>query len=124
MNQTFETFKKNAHKPCLYILVADQSPSKVTKAYWVNFFNQETACIHGPEKYAKLYNYPLVYIDIKREKRGFYHVELEVLCENPRELAEGEVTKIYMNRLEQSIRENPEGWLWTHRRWKRKRKPA
>ncbi|WP_173074813.1 lysophospholipid acyltransferase family protein [Tenuifilum thalassicum] len=124
MNQTFETFNKNAGKPCLYILVADQSPSKVAKAHWVNFFNQDTACIHGPEKYAKLYNYPLVYIDIKREKRGFYHVELEVLCENPRELAEGEVTKIYMNRLEQSIRENPEGWLWTHRRWKRKRKPA
>lgn len=120
-NQTFDTFQKYKHKPCIYILVADQSPSNLSKAYWINFFNQDTACIHGPEKYAKMYNYPVIYIDIKRVKRGYYTVELSVLCDKPNELQDGELTAAYMHRLEQSIRENPESWLWTHRRWKRKR---
>jgi len=120
-NQTFDTFQKYKHKPCIYILVADQSPSNLSKAYWINFFNQDTACIHGPEKYAKMYNYPVIYIDIKRVKRGYYTVELSVLCDKPNELKDGELTAAYMHRLEQSIRENPESWLWTHRRWKRKR---
>ena len=120
-NQTFDTFQKYKHKPCIYILVADQSPSNLSKAYWINFFNQDTACIHGPEKYAKMYNYPVIYIDIKRVKRGYYTVELSVLCDKPNELQDGELTAAYMHRLEQSIRENPENWLWTHRRWKRKR---
>lgn len=120
-NKTFETFQANKNKPCIFILVADQSPSNLSKAYWVNFFNQETACIHGPEKYARLYNYPVLYIDIVRESRGFYTVELSVLCENPASLSEGEITTMYMRRMEQSIRLNPESWLWTHRRWKRKK---
>lgn len=120
-NKTFETFLNNKNKPCIYILVADQSPSDVSKAYWINFFNQETACIHGPEKYAKKYNYPVVYIDIKRVQRGYYTVELNILCDNPRQMKDGELTMAYMKRLEKSIRENPESWLWTHRRWKRKR---
>lgn len=120
-NQTYGTFQKYKHKPCIYILVADQSPSNVSKAYWINFFNQDTACIHGPEKYAKMYNYPVVYIDIKRVKRGYYTVELSVLCDKPNELKDGELTAAYMHKLEESIRESPESWLWTHRRWKRKR---
>lgn len=120
-NKTFETFQANKNKTCIYILVADQSPSNLSKAYWINFFNQETACIHGPEKYARLYNYPVLYIDIVRESRGFYTVELSLLCENPASLPEGEITTIYMRRLEESIRRNPESWLWTHRRWKRKK---
>jgi len=120
-HQTYDTFQKYKHKPCIYILVADQSPSNVSRAYWINFFNQETACIHGPEKYAKMYNYPVVYIDIKRVKRGYYTVELSVLCDKPNELKDGELTAAYMHKLEESIRKSPESWLWTHRRWKRKR---
>ena len=81
----------------------------------------ETACIHGPEKYAKMYNYPIIFIDIQRVKRGFYEIELSTLVENPIELTNGEITKLYMNKLEEVIRKNPENWLWSHRRWKHKR---
>ena len=119
--KTYETFQKNKNKPCIYLLVADQSPSKVAKAYWINFFNHETACIHGPEKYAKMYNYPVIYIDIKRVFRGYYTVELSVLCDKPNQMNDGEITAAYMRKLEASIRKSPESWLWTHRRWKRKK---
>ena len=119
-SSTFETFEKYQNEKCIYLLVADQSPSKSSsyKAYWIKFFAVETACIHGPEKYAKMYNYPVVFIDIKRVNRGFYEIELTTLVENPSELANGELTQRYMNKLEEVIRRNPESWLWSHRRWK------
>lgn len=121
-SNTFETFGKYQNRKCIYLLVADQSPSNQSLAYWIKFFNMETACIHGPEKYAKMYNYPVVFIDIRRVKRGFYEIELSTLVENPIELADGELTRIYMNKLEEVIRRNPESWLWTHRRWKHAKK--
>lgn len=120
-SSTYETFQKYENEKCIFILVADQSPSRSSKAYWINFFNQETACIHGPEKYARIYNYPVIFIDIQRVKRGFYEIELTTLTDNPADLKEGELTQIYMEKLETVIRRNPESWLWTHRRWKHKR---
>lgn len=120
-SSTFETFQKHKYEKCIFILVADQSPSKSSKALWINFFNQETACIHGPEKYARMYNYPVIYIDIQRVKRGFYEIELSPITDNPANLKDGELTQLYMNKLEEVIRKNPENWLWTHRRWKRKK---
>ncbi|HPD96470.1 MAG TPA: lysophospholipid acyltransferase family protein [Tenuifilaceae bacterium] len=119
--QTYDTFNKYRHEPCFFLLVADQSPSRVNKAYWINFLNQDTACIHGPEKYAKLYNYPVVFIDIQRKARGEYTVELTPLTDDPCQLPDGELTKLYMGKLEERIIEHPESWLWTHRRWKKKR---
>jgi KDO2-lipid IV(A) lauroyltransferase len=121
ITETESYFEETMAQTCLYILVADQSPSNITKAFWVNFLNQDTPCLHGPEKYAHLYNYPLFFIKIERVKRGHYTVKAELLCENPRLLKSGEVTQLYMEKLEEVIRENPSGWLWSHRRWKRKR---
>jgi len=120
-SSTFDTFRKYQNQKCIYLLVADQSPSNTSLSFWINFFNMETACIHGPEKYAKMYNYPVIFIDIQRVKRGFYEIELSTLVENPIELTNGEITKLYMNKLEEVIRKNPENWLWSHRRWKHKR---
>lgn len=121
--KTYETFHIYKNIPCIYLLVSDQSPSPkdIQKAHWVTFLNQDTPCIHGPEKYAKMYNYPVVYIDIQRIARGKYEIEFSLLCDNPTEQAEGEITKMYMKKIEEVITKNPCSWLWTHRRWKRKR---
>lgn len=121
IEKTESFFEENMDKTYLYILVADQSPSDLVKAFWVDFFKQDTPCLHGPEKYSHLYNYPLVFIDIQRSKRGYYSVQFSKLQDNPRLLKPGEVTSIYMNKLEKTIKTNPSAWLWSHRRWKRKR---
>ncbi|HOP04222.1 MAG TPA: hypothetical protein PL017_07115 [Tenuifilaceae bacterium] len=121
IENTEEFFEEKMDKPYLYILVADQSPSDLEKAFWVTFFNQDTPCLHGPEKYSHLYNYPLIFIDIQRYKRGYYAVCFTKLEESPRTLKLGEVTRLYMNQLESTIKTNPSDWLWSHRRWKRKR---
>ncbi|HPX05120.1 MAG TPA: hypothetical protein PLC17_04215 [Tenuifilaceae bacterium] len=120
--KTAEIFESTQKTPCIYILVADQSPVDLEKAYWLTFLNQETACLHGPEKYAKKYNYPVVYIDIQRKRRGFYEIYLSELVGTPQKQPEGKITETYMRRMEQSIKQTPHAWLWTHRRWKRTRK--
>ncbi|MFC2104165.1 lysophospholipid acyltransferase family protein [Bacteroidota bacterium] len=119
--KTTETFENFKNQTCIFLLVADQSPSDVHKAYWNNFLNQDTACLHGPEKHAKNNNYPIIYLNIQRIKRGYYVVIAEKLIENPSKLPDGEITKMYMNKLEEIIVQKPEDWLWSHNRWKRKR---
>jgi len=119
--KTTETFESLKNQTCIFLLVADQSPSSTKKAIWVDFLNQDTACLHGPEKHARANNYPVIYLHIKRVRRGYYELKAEILIENPSELEEGEVTRRYMNKLEQILKEKPEDWLWSHKRWKRKR---
>jgi Kdo2-lipid IVA lauroyltransferase/acyltransferase len=121
INDTAAVFKNNWGEPAAFYMIADQSPSSARLAYWVNFLNQDTATIHGPEKYARIYNMPVVYCDIQKKSRGNYEVEFILLCENPKETKTGEITAKFMNMLEDKIRQEPQYYLWSHRRWKHKR---
>ncbi len=115
-------FKKYVKKEVLFVMIADQSPSNLNKAIWVNFFGRETAFLHGPEKYAYEYNLPVFFIEVKRLKRGYYEYELQLLTDTPQLLEHGEITRRYAQMVEMEIRKKPENWLWSHRRWKHSKK--
>jgi KDO2-lipid IV(A) lauroyltransferase len=100
--------------------VADQTATK-KDAYWTTFLNQETAVFTGPEKLARKFNYPVVYMKIDRPKRGYYQVTPELLCAEPNAAGPDQISEMFTKRLEQDIIENPTTWLWSHRRWKHKR---
>jgi KDO2-lipid IV(A) lauroyltransferase len=119
--KTYSAFEKHNERPNVYVMVADQSPSKLKKSYWVDFLNQDTACIHGPELYARKFGIPVYYFDIQPVKRGFYEVTFIEIATDTQSLHEGEITKRYMKTLEQKIIANPPYWLWSHKRWKRTR---
>ena len=104
-----------------HLMIADQSPTHRETATWIPFLNQDTACFSGYEKLAKHYNYPVFFIDFHRLKRGYYQNTITELVKNPRKMAEGEIIRLFMNRLEKRIIEEPENWLWSHKRWKKKR---
>jgi len=55
-------------------------------------------------------------------RRGYYEVEFVNLCENPGDLNPGALTELHTRYLEEQIRQYPEYWLWSHRRWKHHRK--
>jgi len=118
---TAQAFADSQKQASAIILMADQSPSKVAKAHWVNFLNRDTACIHGPAKYAKRYNYPILYFDVQRIKRGHYTMRLSTLIDNPEKYSELAITQAYMKKLEGIITQMPANWLWTHKRWKKQR---
>lgn len=43
------------------------------------------------------------------------------MTETPKQTAEGEITELFVRRLEQTIRRAPAYWFWSHKRWKLKR---
>jgi len=123
MFETSETFKKYKDIPSVFLMAADQSPGRkyIENAHWVTFLGRDTAFLHGPEKYAKNNNYPVMYVDVQRIRRGYYEVELSILADNPLELKDGELTARFASKLESVINKEPANWLWSHNRWKLKR---
>lgn len=102
--------------------IADQRPELTEHAYWDTFLERETDFLQGTEKIAQKLNYPVVFAEVIRKKRGYYEIFLEILCENPATSKEGEITFKFVRRLEKQIRANPELWLWSHNRWKHQKK--
>ncbi|HUQ66539.1 MAG TPA: lysophospholipid acyltransferase family protein, partial [Flavitalea sp.] len=104
-------------------LIADQVPGDASKAYWMNFFGKPTPFIRGPERGAAAGNLTVLFANIYKIKRGYYHLYYELCTNEAATLPKGEITRRYVRFLEKSIREHPEMWLWSHRRWKKEWKP-
>ncbi|MEO6718842.1 MAG: lysophospholipid acyltransferase family protein [Ferruginibacter sp.] len=111
-------------KQYLIALGADQSPLDSENAYWLPFLNQPTGFAKGPEKYARGQNIPVVMMTTTRPKRGHYHFEYFLLSEDPKSLPDGELIRRYVHHLEKNIHLQPDLYLWSHKRWKRKWDPA
>ena len=116
-NNTLREMVANRSKITATAFIADQTASP-ENAYWTNFLNQDTAVFTGPEKLAKKFNYPVVYMNVKRLKRGYYQVNPELLVEDPSTAADNEILEKFTKRLEAEINLNPATWLWSHKRWK------
>jgi KDO2-lipid IV(A) lauroyltransferase len=119
MSQAGKAVIQQKGKPTIFVLIADQTPSDIKNAHWVNFLNQETPFLNGMDKLARQTGYPVFYFEIKRLRRGRYEVHFYPLCEAKETLIEGETTRRFAAALERTIQENPANWLWSHRRWKR-----
>lgn len=109
-------------KYCM-VFVADQNAGEPDKAYWSKFLNRLAPFVTGPEKSARLNNCVVLFVKFLKLKRGFYHAELIKLTDAPRNLKEGALTRLMIDQVEISIKENPSNYLWSHRRWKHEFKP-
>ncbi|MFW5687744.1 MAG: lysophospholipid acyltransferase family protein [Bacteroidota bacterium] len=99
-------------------LIADQTPPP-DNAFWVDFLNQPTPFYKGTEVLSQKFNTPLIWGSVKRVKRGYYRIELELITDEPTAFKKpGELTRLHVSFLERDIRNQPEAWLWSHRRWK------
>lgn len=118
-----EVFLENEEKkiPSAYMLLSDQSPNDTYKCFWTTFLNQDTGVIFGGEYFAKKYNYPVFYYKVNKERRGYYSFDIIPLSLNPQEEGYSQITQKYVSLLEDTIKENPPYWLWSHKRWKHKR---
>ena len=77
--------------------------------------------LFGAEKYSKDNNWPVIYVTINKIKRGFYEVVYSLVTENPKKEPHGKITKDFTKLIENDIVNNPQYWLWSHKRWKHKR---
>jgi KDO2-lipid IV(A) lauroyltransferase len=99
----------------------DQTPTKNEIQYWTTFLNQDTPVYLGPAKIASKFNMAVLFLNIQKVKRGYYRAKLELLIENAGGLTESYITEKHVRRLDELIRQRPEFWIWSHRRWKHKR---
>lgn len=99
--------------------VADQYPGYGhDKKYPTKFLNQDTVFFFGSNQLAILTQYPAVFYEIKKVKRGYYEAWPVKISEPPYARESTEPIARYVEAVENSIRKNPSNWLWTHNRWK------
>lgn len=98
--------------------VADQSPRLAKAHYWPMFLGHEIPFFTGVEQMAKKYDTPILYLDVRKLKRGFYEATFQVLAEKPNEFPDFEITAAFAKALEKQIRDEPQYYLWTHKRFK------
>ncbi len=104
-------------------LAADQNPGHPASAWWFNFFGKPTPFIKGPARGAANNRTVVIFGFIHKPKRGFYEALFSVAEENPQESTQQELTRKFVRYLEEVIRQYPDMWLWSHRRWKWEWKP-
>ncbi|MCK4562637.1 MAG: lysophospholipid acyltransferase family protein, partial [Flavobacteriaceae bacterium] len=112
------TIHKEEHVLALYGLLSDQSPKLSKTHYWSDFMGVNVPVHTGAEMLSKKYNYPVIYFKTERIKRGYYESTVEVLAKNPQDFKNYEITDIFLQKLENQIRNNPEYYFWTHKRFK------
>ncbi|WP_185955167.1 lysophospholipid acyltransferase family protein [Solitalea koreensis] len=118
MKSTLRKLTEYKGKPYILLLAGDQYPGKGEGVYKTSFLNQTTYVHLGTEKTAKMTDSAVVFGDIRRKSRGFYEVTYVSLIDKPQNTAPGEITELHVRYLEKIIRESPDTWLWSHRRWK------
>ena len=109
---------KNRRTPRVLALLADQSPGKRETIHLTQFLNQTTAFFMGPATLARLTKYPVYFARTQRLSQGHYLAELLTFCAEPGTMSESELIEIYVALAEETIRLQPESYLWTNRRWK------
>ncbi|MFI3289643.1 MAG: lysophospholipid acyltransferase family protein [Rikenellaceae bacterium] len=103
-------------------LLADQNPPLVPNSYWHTFLNQDTIFFDGGEKMALRIPIPVNFVYQRRVSPGRYELCIKPLWDGVESVEPNEITCRYVKMLEQTIRETPYMWLWSHKRWKRSRK--
>ncbi|UII22742.1 lysophospholipid acyltransferase family protein [Fulvivirga ligni] len=120
-NQILRAILKTKHRLRALGIVADQSPRRNSPKYWTEFMNQETAFYIGSEQIAQAANFPVYFFRVTKPKRGHYEVELVKLADPPYDKQSHNILEAYIKETERLIRDQPEGYLWSHKRWKLKR---
>jgi len=67
---------------------------------------------------------PVLYVAMRRIRRGYYSVHLSVLAEPPYDVGSDVlISERYARTLEQEILANPSDWLWLQKKWKYPKPP-
>ncbi|KRT15311.1 lauroyl acyltransferase [Pedobacter ginsenosidimutans] len=118
MRQTLRGMATYKNEPTLLCFASDQSPTREETKYFVDFLHQQTAALLGVEKIAKSTKRPIYYFKVSVVKKGYYHVEVLPMCLDPANMDEFAITNLHFKFLENIIKEQPQYWLWSHKRWK------
>lgn len=111
-----------AGTPRAYGLIADQTPPPSQRKHWTRMLNRDTAFFVGAESITKFLDATVLYVDMRRVRKGHYAVRFTVLAEPPYESEvgpdESPIMEAFARQLERAVIERPAQWLWVQKRWK------
>ena len=117
----FAEWKRDNHTFITGFL-SDQRPRKSNQTYFINFLGRKTEFIGGTEDVARKFKLAVLYFDTTRLRRGYYSSTIKMITDDASSMPDGEITRIYAENLEHTIRRYPAAYLWSHNRWRLPRK--
>lgn len=109
---------KQEKQSMLVGFLSDQRPPRNVNQYWTKFLNQDTNVQNGMERIAKHLGCSIVYLDIKKVKRGYYVAKIFVITPDASDEPDNLIMERYIRKLEESVIRDPALYLWSHNRWK------
>ena len=103
-----------------YGLIADQTPKhRNDPRHWTRFLGRDAAFFKGAGKIAQFLDARVLYVTMRRLRRGYYSVRLSILADPPYDSTADEmIVERYARGLERDIRASPADWLWVQNKWK------
>lgn len=101
--------------------IADQRPLGRALRHWTDFMGIDSPYVVGGESIGDHVGASFLYVDVEKLSRGHYRLTFMPIHPPEGDTGEYPVTREYLRMLETTIRRNPRYWLWSHRRWSRKR---
>ena len=123
MKSAAQQVLRNRDEVNVTVFLADQTPPPQT-AFWTTFLYRETPFYQGLGKLSKKLDTPVIFLAVKRVKRGYYKITEEILVKEAGLYTTDEILRRYATSLHLNILSQPAFWLWTHRRWKHERDPS
>jgi KDO2-lipid IV(A) lauroyltransferase len=123
-SQTIPVIKENeslGHRG-VYGFASDQSPQESKAFHWQKFMGIETPVYTGAEMLVKRFDMNVIFLRVKKVKRGYYEATFELMFDNPKAIPDYQISDEFLRRVEKQIYEAPEYYLWTHKRWKHRKK--
>ena len=105
-----------------YGMVSDQSPQWHRAQYWSEFMGIKVPIFNGTEIMARKMDLAVVFLKVSKVKRGYYKAEFIPITMAGGSTEKNEITDQFLRLTENQIREAPEFYFWTHKRWKHRDK--
>ena len=105
-----------------YGMVSDQSPQVHRAQYWSEFMGIKVPIYNGAETLARKLDLAVVFLKVSKVKRGYYSAEFIPITLSGKTTAPNFITDRFLRETENQIRERPQYYLWTHKRWKHRNK--
>lgn len=106
---------------CMVGFISDQRPNSTNLNHWLTFLNQDTPVAVGGEEIGRHIGAHYAYLDIEKKSRGHYCLTFKEIKPDA-DATDYPITASFFRMFEQTIQRNPSYWLWSHDRWKFKRK--
>lgn len=122
--ETVKTVVRNHrdNRTACYGMVSDQSPMVSRAHYWSAFMGIKVPIFNGAEVLARKLDLAVVFLKVSKVKRGYYKAEFIPITLAGNDTEKNEITDQFLRLTENQIREAPEFYLWTHKRWKHRDK--